>query len=156
MDKEDKERKRGGKGEEWEVGSVKHAHKVPPPLLSLRAIAPHMEPLSRFLKERSAVEAPPIQASARVKPLRPTDTQHMCSLARALGEAGEGSGEQRQRSRRVHGHWPGGGGGVWMESRVNKRINMKRQAAWRSEMTTSDDSKTTVRKVITGRPRVAE
>lgn len=59
-----------------------------------------MEPLSRFLKERSAVEAPPIQASARVNPLRPTDTQHMCSLARALGEGGERNGTERQRSRR--------------------------------------------------------
>lgn len=61
-----------------------------------------MEPLSRFLKERSAVEAPPIQASARVNPLRPTDTQHMCSLARALGEGGERNGTERQRSRREH------------------------------------------------------
>lgn len=56
----------GGKGEEWEVGSVKHAYKVfPSNLYGLQCAIWSRCPIS---KERSAVEAPPISASARVNP----------------------------------------------------------------------------------------
>lgn len=98
-----KEKRGGGEWEEWEVGSVKHAHKVFP-LQSLWVPARHMEPLSRFKGAFSCRGAanPGIRLG---EPLRPTDTQHMCSLARALGERGERNGEERQRSRRVHDEW---------------------------------------------------
>lgn len=67
MGKEDEERTGGGgKWEEWEVGSVKHAYKVfPSNLYGLQRTIWSRCPV---LKEHSAVEAPPTQASARVNP----------------------------------------------------------------------------------------
>lgn len=50
-----------------------------------------MEPLSHFERAFSCPGAanPGIRPG---EPLRPTDTQHMCSLVRALGEGGKRTG----------------------------------------------------------------
>lgn len=102
-----------------------------------------MELLSRFKRTFSCRGAanPGIRPG---EPLHPTDTQHMCSLARALREGGKRNGgkgrgaeECTTRGRGVGDSHEG--------SRVKKIINMKRRT-WagqveRSKMTASYDLK---------------
>lgn len=122
----------GGKGEEWEVGSVKHAYKVfPSNLYGLQcAIWSRCPVFKRAFSCRGAAN-PGIRPG---EPLRPTDTQHMCSLARALREGGEWNGEERQRSRRVRdeeqgvGDSDGAWGGWQREKNKYEKANLDRQS----------------------------